>query len=99
MKRFICRQDPKYHQSAAIRIICEVLKHIPNDKIVFVLMDQDIKFLMRSGPGVYYVTTKRPLGLKVIHSDVRHYFYLFRVINKKKRIQTFLIPRTPNAIR
>ncbi|MBQ2836034.1 MAG: hypothetical protein IJE68_04300 [Clostridia bacterium] len=98
MKRFICRQNPRYHQLAAIRIITEVLTHIPNDKIVFVLMDQDIKALMRSGPGVYYVATQRPLGLKVIHSDVRHYFYLFRVINKKNRIQTFLIPRIPNAI-
>ena len=99
MKRFICRRDPKYHLSAAIRIISEVLKHIPNDKIVFVLINQDIKALMKSGPGVYYIATQRPPGLKVIHSDVRHYFYLFRVVNKKKRIQTYLIPRNPNAIR
>ena len=98
MKRFICRQAPKYYEPAAIRIISEVLTHIPNDKIVFVLMDQDIKALMQSGPGVYYVTTQRPLGLEVISSDVRHYFYLFRTRNKKKRIQTFLIPRIPNAI-
>ena len=99
MKRFICRRDPKYHQAAAIRIICEVLTHIPSNKTVFVLMDQDIKFLMHCGPGVYYVTTQRPPGLKVIHSDVRHYFYLFRAVNKKNRIQTYLIPRHPNAIR
>lgn len=98
MKKFICRRDPRHHQSAAIRIISEVLTHIPNDKIVFVLMNQDIKALMKSGPGVYYVTTQRPLGLKVINSEVRHYFYLIRVLNKKKRIQTFLIPRIPNAI-
>ena len=90
MKRFICRKDPKYHPTAAMRIVCEVLTHIPDDKVVFVLMDQDIKYLMHSGPGVYYVTTQQPPDVKIIHSDVRHYFYLFRTINKKKRIQNHL---------
>jgi len=98
MKRFIYRQNKKYHMNAAIRIMNEVLNYIPNNKKVLILISQDINYLMHSEPGVYYVATERPLGVELVSSDVCHYFYLFRIRNKKKRIQTFLIPRIPNAI-
>lgn len=98
MKRFIYRHNEKYHMNAAIRIMDEVLNHIPDNKKVLVLINQDLKALMHCEPGVYYVATERPLGVELLSSDVRHYFYLFRIRNKKKRIQTFLIPRIPNAI-
>ena len=95
MKRFIFRHDPKSHGKAAIRIISEILCHIPNNKKVLVLIEQDIKTLAKFEPGVYYVTTELPKNVNVIFSDVGHYFYRFRVLNKKKRIQTFLLPRNP----
>ena len=97
MKRYICRQNPKYHRQAAIRIISEVLDHIPDKQKVMVLIEQDIKALTKSGPGVYYVVTELPKNANVIISDVGHYFYRFQVCNKKKRIQTFLIPRNPRV--
>ena len=98
MKRFIYRHNEKYRMNAAIRIMDEVLSQIPDAKKVFVLINQDINYLLRSEPGVYYVAEKRPSGVELISSDVRHYFYLFRIRNKKKRIQTFIVPRIPNAI-
>ena len=48
--------------------------------------------------GAYYVASERPLGVELVSSEVRHYFYLFKIKNKKKRIQTFIVPRIPNAI-
>ena len=99
MKRFIYRYNPIYHKSAAIRIICEVLKDVPNNKVVFVFMNQDIEALLKSGPGVYYIAKELPSGIKILDSSVHHYFYLIKVINKKKRIQRFVIPRNPNVIR
>jgi len=99
MKRFICRRNPKYHQAAAIRIIGEILNYVPDNKKIMALIQQDIKSLMRFGPGVYYVTDKRPLGVKVLSSNVCHYFYWYQIINSKKRIQTFLIPRQSRFIK
>ena len=93
MKRFIIRHDPRYHRKAAIRILDEVLCHIPNNKHIMVFIFQDIHVLENSPAGVYYVTDKLPVGANVIRSDTQHYFYRFVVFNKKKRIQTFLIPR------
>jgi len=93
MKRFIFRRDPKYHNTAATRIMDEVLTYIPANRHVLVLIIQDITSIMQSGPGVYYVTKDLPKNANVIRSDVRHYFYRYVVLNKKKRIQTFLIPR------
>ena len=57
MKRFIYRHNEKYHMNAAIRIMDEVLNHIPDNKKVLVLINQDIKALMHCEPGVYYVAT------------------------------------------
>ena len=95
MKRFIIRRDPKYHGRAAVRILDEVLCHVPSNKHIAVFIFQDIKVLENSPPGVYYVTDKLPVGAKVIRSDSRHYFYRYVVLNKKKRFQTFLLPRIP----
>lgn len=97
MKRFICRHDPKYHRQASVRIILEVLSHISDKQKVLVLIEQDIKTLTKSGPGVYYVTTELPKNANVVFSDVGHYFYRFQVCDKRKRIQTFLIPRNPHV--
>lgn len=98
MKKFIYRHAKKYHINAAIRIIQEVLTHIPDSKKVLVLINQDLKYLMSLEPGAYYVASERPLGVELVSSDVRHYFYLFKIKNKKKRVQTFIVPRIPNAI-
>lgn len=95
MKRFIIRRDPKNRGKAAIRILDEVLSHVPCTKHIVVFVFQDIKTLENSPAGVYYVTDKLPVGAKVIHSDNGHYFYRYVVLNKKKRIQTFLLPRIP----
>ena len=95
MKRFIIRRDSKYRGKAAIRILDEVLSHVPSTKHIVVFVFQDIKTLENSPTGVYYVTGKLPVGTKVIRSDNGHYFYRYVVLNKKKRIQTFLLPRIP----
>ena len=93
MKRFIIRRDPKYHGKAAVRILDEILSRVPNSKHIVVFVFQDLKTLENSPAGVYYVTDKLPVGAKVIRSDNGHYFYRYVVLNKKKRIQTFLMPR------
>ena len=98
MKKFIYRHAQKYHMNAAIRIMDEVLSNIPNSKKILVLINQDIKYLMSIEPGAYYVASERPLGVELVSSEVRHYFYLFKIKNKKKRIKTFIVPRIPNAI-
>lgn len=95
MKRFIHLRNPRYNEAAAVRIMDEVLSHIPDNKHVVVLVQQDLKVLEHSPPGVYYVTKKLPVNANVLFSDVKHYFYRYVVLNKKKRIQTFLIPRIP----
>ena len=95
MKRFIYRKDPMYHDRAALRIMSEVLNHIPDNKHIMVFIQQDLKVLQNAKPGVYYVTDKLPVNAKVIRADVHHYFYRYVVMNKKKRIQTFLIIRIP----
>ena len=95
MKRFIISRDPKYHHNAAIRIMAEILSHVPENKHIIVFIFQDLKTLENSPAGVYYVTIQPPVGGKVIRSDALHYCYRFVVLNNKKRIQTFLIPRIP----
>ena len=52
-----------------------------------VLIEQDIKAITKSGPGVYYVVTELPKNANVVFSDVGNYFYRFQVCNNKKRIQ------------
>ena len=93
MKRFLIRRDPKYHSKAAVRIMDEVLSHVPSNKHIAVFVFQDIKTLENSPPGVYYVVNKVPLSPKIIRADTHNYFYRYVVLNNDKRIQTFLVPR------
>lgn len=95
MKRFLYNRNSINYKAAAVRIMDEILSHVPNNKHVAVLVFQDLKVLENSRAGVYYVTEKLPVNANVIESDVKHYFYRFVVLNKRKRIQTFLIPRIP----
>ena len=95
MKRFIYNRCSTNYKNAAIRIMDEILNHIPSEKHIIVFIFQDLNILENLPAGVYYVTNKLPVNANVIKSDVKHYFYRYVVLNKKKRIQTYLIPRIP----
>ena len=95
MKRFIYNRCSTNYKNAAIRIMDEILNYIPSEKHIIVFIFQDLNILENLPSGVYYVTDKLPVNANVIKSDVKHYFYRYVVLNKKKRIQTYLIPRIP----
>ena len=99
MKKFIYRHNEKYHLDASIRIMKEILSHIPNNKKVLDYMYYDVKYLMRSGPGVYYVSKEHELDGEVVSSDVCHYFYIFRIQRRQNKFQNLLIPRIPKTVK